>query len=201
MLLAVLAAGCLAVPSSKADTLGFVEKSLGLRLSAEVFGTPLSEFAETKEADPSGPRLDSDASFTWYTASESAAYESIHAGRFLRFGFKGGELAAIRIFINPYFASETDPERKVLPEIVQDLCNLSKEPLRMREAAHLSFKDKHLLVRYYPYCTLAENAFAVVLLTPPTTQEKSAEPGGSGNRNQPAGVKTNRTSATSGSGP
>ncbi|HEX8296870.1 MAG TPA: hypothetical protein VF593_11250 [Chthoniobacteraceae bacterium] len=150
MLLTALVATALA----KADTTEFA-KSLDLEITSATFGTPVGALraAEKLPAEPSMFRRD--PSIEWFRGEASTTYAAKFPARKIHYGFKKDRLVAIQIDCDGY---ETLARK--------DLDRIWAAFQKLRSGDSLEHSDKHLKVRFEPFCHPGENLWASIIITP-----------------------------------
>ena len=162
-------AACMVAPVTKADSLEFARKSLGLEIGTDLFGAPLSKFEGAEKAGPAQRPNGGAVNWSrvdWYQTKYSAVFGRAHPGRVLRYGFKDGRLVAVHVTVSGLEVSGLGPDKERAARIRESISTMFANFKRLGGQG-LVYQDKSLRVLFTPFCNPTENFFAVILLALP----------------------------------
>lgn len=159
----------------------FAKQSLGLDLGTIPFGTTAQTNGGFEKADPplGGIGMPETAGLSWMTSSVSETYHHDFPIRFLKYGFRDGKLAAVRISISafggPGFTGgnggwELVEQRR--KELVQIQGELTKA--RQAEKAPDPFADARFDIKCGTMCSSSpESLFVMEIQITPVEKKKT----------------------------
>jgi hypothetical protein len=158
----------------------FSKQTLGFDLAAVPFGKSAQTnggYGETTAPATAGNGELPKADFLWMTNGASAKYDNDFPNRSLKYGFRDGKLAAVRISIGAFGRPGFSGEMANQELFKQRRNELVKIQNALRDASpnhHLSFDDASFHIQYGAMCApIPESLFLMEIQITPLEKKKA----------------------------
>jgi hypothetical protein len=154
----------------------FAKQSLGLDLASVSFGMPVPANGEYGIVAPplSPPPLADAAEVSWMTNAASGKYSHDFTNRVLRYGFRDGRLAAVRISINSLSPGANGWDQEKVEQRRKELIRIQAELTKASRGQRSNPDDASFRIQYGAMCAPSpESLFLMEIQITPVEKKKA----------------------------